>query len=118
MDGSWYSGEFSGNDICGYGHYIWASKNEYKGNWKANKMHGQGEHLWADGRKYVGSFHEDYQHGRGIFVTGAGQSQEGEWRNGKVVWAMGENGQKIMSKHMALKTQKTFNIRQSPRKNE
>ena len=47
-------GEFSENDIHGFGTYIWPDKRKYTGTWSMNKMHGKGEIVWLDGRRYIG----------------------------------------------------------------
>ena len=39
-DGSVFKGDWSNNNIEGYGEYIWADGKKYVGDWKDNKFEG------------------------------------------------------------------------------
>lgn len=64
MQGSVYEGEFSNNNIHGFGVYHWSDGRKYEGQWERNRMHGQGRFQWADGRAYEGQYKHDQKDGK------------------------------------------------------
>jgi hypothetical protein len=79
-----YEGDFSNNDINGFGFYVWASnKHTYKGTFKSGKMNGKGTYTWPDGGEYYGDYINNVKEGRGIFKWPNGREFDGPFANGK-----------------------------------
>lgn len=85
-EGSVYEGQFLDNAIDGHGTYIWAgggNGRKYHGQWSKNQMHGFGEFTFADGRRYSGEYVHDQKSGEGTFTWPDGREYSGQWLRGK-----------------------------------
>eukprot|EP00931_Biecheleriopsis_adriatica_P059305 TRINITY_DN35465_c0_g1_i1.p1 TRINITY_DN35465_c0_g1~~TRINITY_DN35465_c0_g1_i1.p1 ORF type:complete len:335 (-),score=59.77 TRINITY_DN35465_c0_g1_i1:132-1136(-) len=82
-DGSKYMGQWRGNSITGFGHYIGKDGREFRGTWKEAIIHGCGFYSWPDGRTYRGQYDNDQKDGHGVFTGAGGKRFEGQWKAGK-----------------------------------
>lgn len=78
-----YEGEFSENNITGYGVYTWANQDTFQGTFLTGKMHGSGVYRWPDGGEYYGDYVHNIKHGHGRFKWPSGKIFEGPFINGK-----------------------------------
>ena len=67
-DNSNYLGEWSDDNLDGYGIYHFQDGSIYKGHWKKNKMDGLGEFTFPEIKSYFGFFEKDKRAGFGIMI--------------------------------------------------
>lgn len=65
-DGSVYEGEFSDDNLQGWGIIQYANGNHYSGQFVQDKMDGYGEYYAVNGDTFVGEWKQDQKYGFGI----------------------------------------------------
>ena len=78
-----YQGEFTDNNITGYGFYIWDNKHTYLGDFVNGKMHGKGLYKWPDGSEYEGEYINNIKEGKGSFKWEDGRTFKGSFKKGR-----------------------------------
>lgn len=93
-----YKGEWTENNMDGFGIYSWADGRKYQGYYKDDKKHGFGIYQWADGRVYAGNWSKGKQHGLGSYCVPQQQKKFGLWEEGKrIEWFSDDQVQQIES---------------------
>lgn len=69
----------------GYGHFSWATGEEYLGNFKGGLREGYGIFYWKDRRKFVGTWQRGKMHGEGLLFHPNGRLQRGIWHSNSLV---------------------------------
>ena len=77
-----YEGNFSQNNINGFGTYVWENKHTYIGTFLNGKMHGSGTYNWPDVGEYTWEYINNIKDGEGIFRWPNGRVYKGKFLNG------------------------------------
>ncbi len=81
-NGDIYDGEWSNNEINGYGTMKYKNGNKYEGEWLNGKKHGKGKCIFDNGDIYNGEWSNAKMDGYGTMKYKNGNKYEGEWLNG------------------------------------
>ena len=79
VDGTVYSGQWSGDKMNGRGTFMHPSGMKYEGDFVNGKFEGVGKYVWPDGSYYEGEFKASKLEGRGYFRDPTGQLWTGNF---------------------------------------
>ena len=96
-DGSFYTGQWQGEQYHGQGTVTWPSGDRFTGHFVEGRQHGAGEWLsGADGARYAGAFANGAKHGMGEETYADGGTYAGAFSRGRKhgrgvhTWARGD----------------------------